>query len=391
MRILILNHNQENFGTFYRCLFHAKHLARRGHQVTLLCASGSTFDPLMKWRSVEPGLTLVTLPRIKYHQFFSGQLFRTFPALAQVLLGRYDVCHAFTVAQTQIAVPAWVAKMVRHKRLIIDWDDLWGGGFAEEHSGLIAKVLGWHERYFLQYADHITYVSEKIAQEIDQAAQKYPAISEIARSQIPNGANAQEILPLDRSEARGQLKVPQERKILLSMANTYTESLVLMLQAFEQALQQDPEIYLYLLGEAPVPPEYQAQYDRVSHRVERLGKRPFAQVPQWLAVADGLILPMEDNPIEWARFPMRFGDYLCAARPILSNAVGEVKRYLEQYQAGLVSPPSDAAALGKNMLRIFSEPQMSANLGEAARKLAEGDLNWERVIDQVEAIYRGDL
>jgi len=390
LKVLVLNHNQENFGTYYRCLFHSRHLARRGHEVLMLCASGSTLDPLIRTKELEKGLKIMTLPRVKYGQYFSGQMARSLPALAQVLFGDYEVCHAFTVAQPQIAYPAWAARRLRGKRLIVDWDDLWGGGFAEAHAGLISRVLGWHERYFLQPAHHITYVSKKIGDEIEKAAERYPAIARIPKTLIPNGANTEGIRPLDQQACRRQLGIDPQAKILVSMANTYTESLQLMLEAFLLALETEPELKLYLVGEAPIPEAYQDLFQKVQHRTVRVGKVPFAQVPFYLGAADALVLPMEDNPIEEARFPMRFGDYLASGRPVVSNAVGEVKRYLNEYEAGLVSPPSDPKGLAENLVKVVQDPELARQCGARARALAEGPLNWDQVIDQVERIYRGE-
>lgn len=43
MRILILNHNYEKFGTWFRCIRYAKSLSNE-HDVTMICASGKKID-----------------------------------------------------------------------------------------------------------------------------------------------------------------------------------------------------------------------------------------------------------------------------------------------------------------------------------------------------------
>src|SRR3989339_1848966 len=135
--ILIINHNQEWFGTYWRCKNIGSQLVRLGYDVSMICASGSTCDFKIRRKSVAKGFTIVTLPRFKYHKYFSGQILRLFLTAFIVLFGRFDVCYAFTVAQPQIGIPAWISKTLRRKPLIIDWDDMWGGGFADMHGSAV--------------------------------------------------------------------------------------------------------------------------------------------------------------------------------------------------------------------------------------------------------------
>ena len=111
----------------------------------------------------------------------------------------------------------------------------------------------------------------------------------------------------------------------------------------------------------------------------------------YLSAADILALPMEDNPVEEARFPIRLGDYLCAGRPIVSNAVGEVKYYLEEYNAGLTSPPDSPRKFADNILKVLRNKKLADELSKNARKLAEGELSRESVIKKVDSLIQSLL
>src|SRR3989339_338568 len=219
MRILFLNHNQEKFGTYYRCLFLGQELARLGHQVTMICASGKNFDFLIRKKKINDNLTIITLPRIKYSQYFTGQMFIRLPlGIWFALFGRYDVFHAFTVAQPQIGIPAWVAKKIRRKKLIVDWDDLWGGGFADYHVWPINKILSWFETTIPHCADRVTYVSEFLGRRIQELGLKDIAVK------VPNGSDPTKVVPLDKTSSRQELKLDLSRNYLVAMGNTYLDS-----------------------------------------------------------------------------------------------------------------------------------------------------------------------
>jgi glycosyltransferase involved in cell wall biosynthesis len=375
MKILFLNHNQEGLGTYWRCLFFGKHLSKRGHQIKMICASGKRFDLLIRKKKINKNFILITLPRICYHTYFTGQVIFRLPLTCfLVLVLDYDLLYAFTVAQVQIALPALLGKFLRRKRLIIDWDDLWGGGFAKVHGGLVELVLTFFERKTLRFADKITYVSELIGGEIKKLGLLNRA------EKFPNGANIDQIKPVEKNKAKEKLSLKKGEKYIISVGNTYTESLGLFIRAFNLACQKVKNLTLLLVGSAQVPKNL---LPLLKKRGVITGPKPYSEIPYWLGAADVLALPMEDNPIERARFPIRLGDYLCAQRPIVSNAVGEVKSYLEKHNCGLVSK-SNEKDLASAIIKLYDNPSLGEELAKRARGLAEGELSWQKIVQDLE-------
>lgn len=371
MRILILNHNQENFGTYFRCRWLGEELSDHGNSVVMVCASGKDFDLAVHTTPITGGFSIITLPRIKYARYFTGQLFRMFFHIYQVLFYKYDICYAFAVAQPQIGIPALLAKVVRGKKLVVDWDDLWGGGFAQEHASLVAWVLGFFERFIPKFADRITYVSEFIQEELKKLHLKVPM------HKIPNGCNTLGLQSFDRKEARIKLHLPEDKKLVVSVGNTYTDSLGLLLAAFKQAGMQKPELRLVFIGNLVIEEKFKPLFEELKDVIIKYGSVPYAELARALSAADSLVLPMDSNSIEKARFPMRFGDYLCGGRPIVSNAVGEVKYYIEKYKCGYVSAPEDINAFAQNILNSVKDIPENISMCKNARLLAERELNWK--------------
>lgn len=375
MKILFLNHNQEGLGTYWRCRFFGKHLSKRGHKITMICASGKKFDLLVRKKKINKNFTLITLPRVCYHTYFTGQIIFRLPLTCLlVLILNYDLVCAFAVAQAQIALPALLAKFLRRKKLIIDWDDLWGGGFAKVHGGLVEFVLTFFERKTLRFADKITYVSQLIGKEIEKVG-----LLNRARK-FPNGANIEEINPVNREKAKEKLNLDKDEKYIVSIGNTYTESLGLFIRAFNMVSKKVKGLTLLLVGSAQVPKNL---FPLLGKKVVITGAKPYSEIPYWLGAANILVLPMEDNPIEKARFPIRFGDYLCAKRPIVSNAVGEVKYYLEKYNCGLVSR-SNEKDLAAAIIKLYNNPRLGEELAKRARNLAENELSWQKIVKSLE-------
>lgn len=382
-KILFLTTIYENYGGYYRCINLGKHLVKKGFKVEFICASGRNFDLKIRRKKLAENLTLITLPRIKYHQFFTGQLLRMVISCFQVLIYDYDLFHAFTVSQPQSGVPAWVAKKIRGKKLVVDWEDLWGGGFAERCPFPVKQVLTFFEIKIPPVADYVTVVSRFLRKKAEDLG-----LDPRKTALIPNGANIAQIKVLVQKRARAKLGLKLNEKIVVAVGHTYLDSLGILFKAFKAVLKKHPEARLVMVGGVVVPEKFQSLYEDIKNNLVLTGKRPFSEVPYYLAAADVLTLPMDDDPIERARFPMRLGDYLAAGRPIVSNAVGEVKYYLEKYQCGLTSPPTDPAKMAEKILYLFNHPEKAKQLGKKARALAEGDLDWDKIVSDLASVYQ---
>lgn len=381
MKILFLNHNQERFGTYYRCFFLAKYLSRQGFGVTLICASGKNIDFLIRRKRINKNFTTITLPRIKYHRYFTGQILRLFLTIPLVLFSDYDILHAFAVAQPQIAFPALTAKYLRKKKLVIDWDDLWGGGFAEEHAGPVTKILTFFERWTPRHADKITYVSEYLGKEIKKLGLSKRAIK------ITNGANIDEVKMINQERARQKLGLERKTKYLVSVGNTYFPQALKTLFLALGKIAKKEKVKLLMVGLVDISPEISSIFEKMKKDIVLTGSVSFQKVLLYLSAADVLILPMENNPIEKARFPIRLGDYLASGKPIASNAVGEIKFYLEEYQAGLTSQPDAPDKLSQNIFKLLKDKKLVQKLSRKARNLAEQEVSWQRVALKLAKIY----
>ena len=382
-KVLILNHNQEQHGTYYRCLFLGKGLAQRGYQVSMICASGRDFDLMIRRQHVTDNFKIYTLPRVKYHKYFTGQLLRMFITAVWALFARFDVCLAFTVAQAQIAVPAWVAKVLRKKPLVIDWDDMWGGGFAEEHSALVSSVLSFCERYFLIYADKITFVSEAIREEIDIAAKQYPRIASIPKIKIPNGANTAQIIMREKDASRRELGIA-DTIVLLSVGNTYTDSLGLMLTAFDAVRTKRPEAVLYLVGGVEMPDRFLRIFEKNREAIRLTGKMPFSAVPAYMGAADVLLLPYTHVFQSGVLFlGYSFG------LPVIAADVGSLREEILEGKTGFVFPAGDSAGMTKAIEKYFSS-DLYKNLDDRRQEIqayANERYSWRKVGSMTRAVY----
>jgi glycosyltransferase involved in cell wall biosynthesis len=382
-KILFLNHNYENFGTFWRCFFLARQLCGFNNEMTMVCASRDNFDPKIKTKKIRDNFKIITLPRIRLHPYHTGHLMRGVINSQIVMLNDFDILHGFAVAQPSTALPVAVAKMAGKKNIVVDWDDDWSSGLGRYHPLPVRRVISFLEHGIPRLAKKVTVVSDYL---------KFQAlklgIKEESICQIPNGSNIDEIRPLDKEICRRELGIGGGEQVILAMGHNYMESFELLIDVFLRVTEKSPKAKFYLVGN---PGRKNANLlKRKLRGLERnmvfLGEQPFVKIPCFLASADVLLLPMADTVFERSRFPVRLGDYLASGRPIVSNAVGEVKSVLEKYQCGLTCGPQDLKGFAEQILILLNNPDLRNKLGDMARKTAE-EYSWQKIAQRLNRFY----
>lgn len=106
-------------------------------------------------------------------------------------------------------------------------------------------------------------------------------------------------------------------------------------------------------------------------RIEMRGRVSRDELLALYRDAAALLVPLHDDHSSRARFPTKTGEYLAAARPVVTTSVGEIERYLRDGETAYVSPSDDVRAYAAKMIEAIDEPVRSALIGVAGRRLAE--------------------
>jgi len=295
------------------------------------------------------------------------------------------------VAIPATGIPTILCRFLRDKKIVVDWDDAWGGGLAGFANPVANHITQYLERVTptLSKSKGLTVVSETLRERANEFGFQFPI------DKIWNGADTQTIHPVDRDASRAHLGIPPSETILMSMGRTYTKSFDILLSAFSGVLKKKPDTKLYFVGKIC---EYgqlkryikttKRKHTNILSNIVFTGGKPFDQLKYYLSAADLLVLPMEDCLHDRARFPIRFGDYLASGRPIIANAVGEIKLLLEKHRAGLTTPPEDIPKFTEGILSFLEDRNTAEEYGGRGRQLAEEKLNWETLADQMHQVYQ---
>lgn len=91
---------------------------------------------------------------------------------------------------------------------------------------------------------------------------------------------------------------------------------------FNQVARKLPQMNFVLVGQCSLPPQWCE-----NKNVHMLGKKPYEDVPAYMAACDVLIMPWNDNDWIKACNPVKLKEYLAVGRPIVSSPFDEIFKY----------------------------------------------------------------
>ncbi|MCB0351836.1 MAG: glycosyltransferase, partial [Bdellovibrionales bacterium] len=288
----------------------------------------------------------------------------------------------------------WLTR--RGKKIAMDWDDLWGDGYGLYLGSFINKILKAQETWLpkIIHPEFMTTASH----ELYNRSLKIGLPMERVHILI-NGCDPKKISAHSRSDARHNLSFDSESTYVISIGNTYSEkSFNQMLQAFRLALSKNSKIKLLLLGDFSkfgtlgkiIENIKTENSDLFAKSIITPGLVSLKTMNMYLDASDFAILPMEDTPIDHARFPIRFGDYLSASKLIISNAVGEIARILNEEKIGLVSSPEDAQAFAQNILKAAEHMKTDNNFLFKMQQI-QTKYSWKTLSIKLDTLYNKSL
>ena len=380
MNILYLNHNFENEGTFHRCFFTGRELVRLGHSVTVLTVSAKAPQYWFK-RKVRDGVVIITLPSNKRYKDYFWYVVRPFLATAYMLFCKYDIVHAFAVADILTALPVVVARICKQKPVFVDWDDWYSGdgiGRYRPFPLIMVPLTSFLEKKVPKVAKRVTAVSTFLVD-------KYKAIGYSPDSifEVPNGCDTSGIQVLDRTACRRELHIPTDANVLMYIGWAH-HSFKRLLTSF--AALNSPGVLLYCVGEFSSSENDLGDISTVqSSSIVFTGYVSYSDLPKYLGAADAVLLPMDDTSVERARWPIRLGDYLAAGRLIVSNPVGEVGKILRDNECGKLVSTIDLIC--KGAVDVLDNTALVEAYEQRARKAALTDVSWAVAAQKMARVY----
>ena len=198
---------------------------------------------------------------------------------------------------------------------------------------------------------------------------------------IPNGV--QRALTDAPSTLRAELELQSGDQLVVAVGNLYpVKGHAVLLDALALLAARFPRLHVAIAGRGELerPLRRRAEELQVSDRFHLLGLR--ADIANVLAGADVFVLPSLSEGV-----PLALLEAMLTAKPVVASAVGDVPTVLDGGRAGLLVPPSDAAALAARLDELLSHPARARALSAAAQARATADYTFDVMMDAYRALY----
>jgi glycosyltransferase involved in cell wall biosynthesis len=205
---------------------------------------------------------------------------------------------------------------------------------------------------------------------------------------VTNGVDIEKFDVADKTKARRQLGLPEDRFILLSTRRFSPKNGIRYLaMAMPAIVSEIPGALCVFCGNLPEAKDWPVVQQIVkNNRLEDCtrfeGAIPNTDINRYLNAADLVVLPslMEATSISGL-------EAMSAGKPLVGTRVGGIPELIEDGLTGFLVEPGDPAALAAGVGRAYRELDF-AEAGRRARTKVENEYTWVKLAGKVADFYQ---
>ncbi len=115
------------------------------------------------------------------------------------------------------------------------------------------------------------------------------------------------------------------------------------------------------------------------------GRIPYEHIPKYLAAADVVLVPMEQNVLGHSASPLKLFEAMAMGRPIIASNTKGISDVVTDNLEGILLP-LDEDLWTRAIVKILQNSDKASGLGRNARKRVEKDLDWNALANRLNRI-----
>jgi glycosyltransferase involved in cell wall biosynthesis len=179
------------------------------------------------------------------------------------------------------------------------------------------------------------------------------------------------------------------RVIMYAGSLHHAQGVDLLVDTMPKVLGEVPRSKLVIIGDQPQA-DYRRLLDNIApfqDQVVILSYQPHEDIPSYLNVADVLVIPRPDLPLNRVS-PRKMCEYLAVGKPVVATDVADFRQVFARHRTGLVTHCT-ADGLAQGLIRLLKDTALRKKLGDNGRDAARRHFDFEAVIRRYREIYRG--
>jgi glycosyltransferase involved in cell wall biosynthesis len=210
---------------------------------------------------------------------------------------------------------------------------------------------------------------------------------------IPCGTDVERFGSVEREEARQQLGIDPETKVIFYVGRfDQRKGIETLVRAVSQSQLRGKTPLKLIIGGGSRPGQSDGlERDRIESIVNELGMSSFTSfpgnldheiLPTYYAAADVCVVPSHYEP-----FGLVAIEAMASGTPVVASDVGGLQFTVVPGETGLLAPAKDEVAFAAAIDQIISNPTWRNKLGEAAKHRVRTKFSWDGVASQLSDLY----
>jgi glycosyltransferase involved in cell wall biosynthesis len=269
----------------------------------------------------------------------------------------------------------WIKKALNAKSVIM-WNgppSIWTGIlFGRETSG--PKTRDWNER-----------CSATLAAGDSVDAVKNNADPRVV--EIPIGVDTVRFRPKPADGIRNRYHIPQDSVVFVFVGRmVHIKNLPFLIESFASALQQNPRIFLLLVGDGPAKPDLIEQSNRlnVRERVIFAGTQTGSELVDHYNASDVFVITST-----YESFSFVVLEAMACELPVIATRVGRLPQSVDDGRTGLLVESGSVENLKASILELAEDKDRRRDMGRCGREKVVKKHSWLETARQMLRVYEG--
>jgi len=376
----------------------ARNFARNGHKVVVLCRDGEC--ELLKLHGNLMG-TKISLPSLGVLPYFLNRKFQQYH-LKRVLIRIIDRIHPDVIYERDNAFNN--ATALGKGRGIPTFLELNGVSSLEARmQGADPQTVALIEEQTLKKLR----VPSKIVVGSEGVREHFVRLG-IPKEKflvVPNGVNMEIFSPMNASECRKILGLPNSPLITFVGAFRVYQGLEYAIKALPLILKHFPDTKLMFVGDSEVKDGLQFRPTRqdleaiaaelgVSEHIHFTGFVPQERVVVYINASDVCIAPL--IPIgSTGRSPIVLFEYMACGKPVVISAMRDIDEIARKSGGIFTAKPADPRDLSQKIVILLKDSEKRRVMGEQALRYVRNNHDWrmisKTILNEIEKIASTDV
>ena len=205
-------------------------------------------------------------------------------------------------------------------------------------------------------------------------------ISDNMLSIIPNGFNSHLFRPMDGTLTRERLDLPQDKRIILNVANLVpVKGHKYLINAVSEVVENRQDIMLVIVGDGILRKDLEKQIENLNLRdyVTFVGAKPHQEIPLWMNAADLFVLSSLSESFGVVQI-----EAMACGKPVVATKNGGSEEIIISEDYGLLCEPADPEDLAEKILMALKKNWNKEKIRQYAEQFA-----WDNIIKEILKIY----